>query len=131
MENTMPSKTPKTPKTPKPKKLKKLTVAELKRKMEVGTTFTMVDFHGQPVNKHRVVLGLATTYVKLGGDGIKEGEYSVLNWPKAGELTGTEDGFTIAYSGNGRGSIRYVWGEVKDERATGTGTQNDVPATAG
>jgi hypothetical protein len=131
MENTMPSKTPKTPKTPKPKKLKKLTVAELKRKMEVGTTFTMVDFHGQPVNKHRVVLGLATTYVKLGGDGIKEGEYSVLNWPKAGELTATEDGFTIAYSGNGRGSIRYVWGEVKDERATGTGTQNDVPATAG
>lgn len=124
----MPSKTPK---TPKPKKLKKLTVAELKRRMEVGTTFTMVDFHGQPVNKHRVVLALATTYAKLGGDGIKEGEYSVLNWPKAGELTGTEDGFTIAYSGNGRGSIRYVWGEVKDERGTGTETEREVSATAG
>ena len=124
----MPSKTPK---TPKPKKLKKLTVAELKRRMEVGTTFTMVDFHGQPVNKHRVVLALATTYAKLGGDGIKEGEYSVLNWPKAGELTGTEDGFTIAYSGNGRGSIRYVWGEVKDEGRTGTETQGNVSATGG
>lgn len=106
--------------TPKPKKLKKLTVAELKRKLELGTVFTMVDFHGQQVKKHRVVIGLATTYAKLGGDGIKDGEYSVLNWPKAGELTGTEDGFMISYAGNGRGAIRYVWGEVKDEGRTGT-----------
>ena len=124
----MPSKTPK---TPKPKKLKKLTVAELKRRMEVGTTFTMVDFHGQQVNKHRVVLALATTYAKLGGDGIKDGEYSVLNWPKAGELTGTEDGFMISYTGNGRGAIRYIWGEAKDEGRAGTETEREVSATAG
>lgn len=118
------------PRVAKPK-AKKLTVAELKRKLEVGTVLTMVDFHGQPVNKRRVVLGKATSYVKLGGDGVKDGEYSVLNWPKAGELKGTDDGFTIAYSGNGRGSIRYVWGEVVNERGTGTEAEGQVSATAG
>lgn len=110
-------------------KQKKLTVAELKRKLVVGTTFTMVDFHGQEVNKHRVVIGLATTYAKLGGDGVSPGNYSVLNWPKASELVGTEDGFMIRYSGNGRGSIRYVWGEIKDEAGTGNETEGKVPAT--
>ena len=104
-------------------KAKKLTVAELKRRLNVGTSLTMVEFHGTPVNKRRVVSGLATSYAKLSGDGIKDGEYSVLNWPKAKELTGTEDGFMISFGDNGRGAIRYVWGEAKDEGRTGTETE--------
>ena len=93
-------------------KQKKLTVAELKRKMTEGTVLTVVDFHGQSVRKIRVVASIHSTFVKLSGDGIKAGDYSYLNWPKASELTGTEDGFKI---GDKYGSIRYVWGEVKDE----------------
>mgnify|MGYP003344461417 CR=1 FL=1 len=95
-------------------KAKRLTVAELKRKMEVGTILTMVEFHGTPVKKRRVVLGHCTTYAKLGGDGIPDNEYSMFNWPKAAELTETADGFIC---GGKFGSLRYVRGEVKDENS--------------
>ena len=105
-------------------KAKKLTVAELKRKMTEGTVLTMVDFHGQSVRKNRVVASTHSTFVKLSGDGIKAGEYSYLNWPKASELTGTEDGFKI---GDKYGSIRYVWGEVKDEDCGTQDTANHSP----
>lgn len=93
-------------------KQKKLTVAELKRRMVEGTVFTMVDFHGTPVKKRRVVAGISTTFVKLSGDEIKEGDHSYMNWPKSTELTGNDEGFTIKLK---YGTIRYVWGEVNSE----------------
>jgi len=100
-------------KTTKAAKAKKLTVAELKRRMEIGTVLTMVDFHGQEVNKRRVVAGVSTTFVKMTGDGIKNGEYSYLNWPKSTELYGTDDGFKIIQK---YGTLRYVWGDVEPAR---------------
>lgn len=115
------------PRVAKPK-VKKLTVAELKRKMEIGTILTMVDFHGQGVNKRRVVAGISSTFVKMTGDGVKDGEHTYLNWPKSTELVGTEDGFII----NGKyGSLKYVWGEVKDEGRVGTEVETEVSEVAG
>jgi len=115
------------PRVAKPK-VKKLTLAELKRKMEIGTVLTMVDFHGQEVNKKRVVAGVSTTFVKMTGDGVKDGDYTYLNWPKSTELTGTDDGFMIKAK---YGTLKYIWGEVKDESGTGTETEREVPETAG
>lgn len=102
---------------PRVAKAKKMTVADFKRKLTAGTVLTMVDFHGTPVSKRRVVLGTASGYAKLGGDGIREGEYSMLNWPKAAELTETPDGFIVAYGDSAKNGcgIRYVWGEVVAE----------------
>lgn len=112
----------KTTKTPKAPKAKKLTVAELKRRLEVGTVLTMVDFHGQEVSKKRVIAGVSTTFVKMTGDGIKNGEYSYLNWPKSTELHGTDDGFKIIQK---YGTLRYVWGEVGTPQAEETQQQTE------
>lgn len=98
-------------------KQKKLTVSELKKKMEVGTVLTMIDFHGQQVNKRRVVVSLHSKFVKMSGDGIKDGEFSYLNWPKAAELSATEDGFLIDAK---YGALRYIWGEVKADEPDNT-----------
>jgi hypothetical protein len=92
--------------TQKKKKQKKLTVPELKRKMEVGTSLILVEFHGIEVSRSRTVLGIEKKYAKLIGDGIEDGGYTVFGWPKSSELTGTEDGFIIS----GKfGVSRYVW----------------------
>lgn len=90
----------------KQKKKKKLTVPELKRRMEVGVSFTLVEFHGTSILRKRTVLGIEKKYAKLIGDGIGDGDYAVFGWPKASELTGTDDGFIIA----GKfGTSRYTW----------------------
>lgn len=104
------------PRTKTPKK-KKMTLAEFKRRMIVGQPLTIVEFHNEPVNKRRIVLGRTATYVKLDGDGIKEGEYTVLNWPKSSELKETDDGFVIT---NKNGPVRYVWGWNNDNQLDNT-----------
>ena len=98
----------------KKKKPVKLTVSELKRRLSIGTILTIVEFHGIGVSKKRIVIGTAKGYAKLGGDGIRDGEYSMLIWPKASELTETADGFILTYTNAAlkRKTIRYIWGEV-------------------
>lgn len=107
---------------------KKLTVADLKRKMEVGTALTMVNFHGQEVNKQRFVAGVHASYVKLTGDGIRKGEFSYLKWPKASELSETTDGFRITYK---FGIMEYRWGVKEDELQTRERTEIEIPFALG
>jgi len=90
------------------KVMNKLTVAELKRRLGPGTKLRMVEFCGEEVNKARVVFSVSTTYAQFKGDGIKDNETSYMNWPKATELTGTEDGFIIDTKFS---RLRYKWEE--------------------
>lgn len=88
-------------------KVKKLTVAELKRRLVVGTKMTMVEFCGIKVNKARVVEKVSSSHAIFSGDGIKSSDLSYMKWPKASELTETEDGFEIDTKFS---VLRYKWG---------------------
>lgn len=111
-----------------PKAKNKFTVADLKRKLEVGTALTLVNFHGQEVNKRRFVAGVHTTYVKFTGDGVRKGEFSYLNWPKASELSEIPEGFKITTK---YGSLEYIWGAKEDESQSREQPEIEIPSTLG
>ena len=97
----------------KEKKKKKLTVTDLKKKLSVGTKLTLIKFQREVLNISRVVEEVKPTYVLLSGEGINPFKLYCLKYPKASELTETEDGFIIDTNFS---KLRYKWDvDVNDQ----------------
>lgn len=87
-----------------------MTVAELKRKLTVGTVLTCVHNYKGIQKAKRIVVTNSSGNVGMKGDGLSEDRPSYLSWPKAKELTETPKGFKITpVNGDGR-FIEYEWG---------------------
>jgi hypothetical protein len=95
----------------------KLTVAELKRRLQVGTKLRLVHSLLGPCNKDRIVAGQNTANVWFTGTGIKPNAASYLNWPKAKDLIETSTGFEILE--DGKVAARYEWADPCEGRECG------------
>lgn len=82
-------------------------LAELKRKLVKGTKLRLVDSLIGTCDKARVVAMTNSVGVMFTGDGIKDGQFSHLDWPKASQLVETEKGFKIVE--DGETSAGYIW----------------------
>jgi hypothetical protein len=97
------------------KKEPKLSLIELKRRLSVGSEIVLIDFHGEEVNKKRTIAYVSSSFVKMTGDGIKEGDFEYLTLPKASKLKYVEGGFII----NGKyGESKYSWQEEDSSKGS-------------
>lgn len=88
-----------------------MTLAELKRKLTVGTRLRVTHSLLGPVNPPR---GAGRTVVKVQSNAVvfecderSDDRQSWLYWPKAKDLHATSDGFEIIE--NGEVAVRYRW----------------------
>lgn len=73
---------------------KAIKLADLKR-IKVGRKLRLVYCLMGPCDKARTVAAVNSVGIQFSGDGISEGRYSHLSFPKASELLGDQSMFTI------------------------------------
>lgn len=86
-----------------------MTIAELKRRMAIGTVVTMTghDWYpsGRLIGIPRTVVHVDTVKVGFAGD---DGRTSYMSWPRAGHLQATgPDTFAVALDDDGTAWMHY------------------------
>lgn len=87
-------------------------VAELKRRLTVGTKLILVNNLMGPCRKERVVAQVNTVGVGLMGPDLPAGRLSYFDWPKKMSLVETANGFMIRH--DNQVAIQYEWADRTD-----------------